>query len=92
MTAPTIDRSKSTGAVAAETVVRLRFNRRVERVHRLGPRPVGELLLELIKLVAPERRAYAHARVARYSALDPDVVRAVGGDQFAPTPIHAVSK
>ena len=65
-----------------------RFERDVARLHRLGPRAVGELLREI---------AAAHGladdieeRLARYARLEPNLVNALGGGGFPPAPLHAV--
>ena len=54
----------------------MRLRRDVERLHRLGPRPVYELLAE----IGRDRllMVYVERVVARYAALDPDVVAALG--------------
>jgi hypothetical protein len=59
-----------------------RLCRDVERLHRLGPRALFEFLLEISR----ERllRVDIEQRVARYAALDPSAVEALGGDQFPP--------
>jgi hypothetical protein len=59
-----------------------RLRRHVERLHRQGPRVLFELLSE----IGRERllRVDIEGRVARYAALDPDAVEALGGDQFPP--------
>jgi hypothetical protein len=49
----------------------LRLRHLIRRVHRLGPRPISEILLEF----APDRDVLA-ARLERYAALDPDLVEA----------------
>ena len=61
-----------------------RFRRLVERVHDLGPRPTTELLKELIG-TDDGLRADALFLLERYAALDPEIVRALGGDTFPPT-------
>lgn len=53
-------------------------------LHRLGPRPVLEAMLEV-----EAGRSVADV-LARYSRLDPCIVRALGGDDFAPLPLHVV--
>ena len=56
-----------------------RFRRAVERVHRLGPRICGELLLEV--------GADLH-RVERYASLDrypPSFLHGIGADAWAPS-------
>ena len=57
------------------------FRAEVRRLHALGPRPTGELLAEIATrhpAVAPVLRA----RLARYAAMDPDVVRWLGADDW----------
>jgi hypothetical protein len=60
------------------------YDRQVEALHRLGPRAVAELLRELA--ARGMRRHLVEETLARYAALDPEIVRAVGGDRFAPPP------
>ena len=81
----TTDRSRSTGSVAAETVANLRFRRKVERVHSLGPRVTAELLAE----IGAERniRTVIDNKLERYAALDPKAVTVTGGDDFWPAPL-----
>ena len=74
------------GEIAEEVLNNLRFRRQFEHLHRLGPRAVGELLLEVadhhdIELV-----------LARYARLDPDILKALGGDKFSPPPIYEVQR
>lgn len=66
-------------------VERLRFARDITRLHGLGPRPVGEFILEIVaKWPARQRKAFLD-RLARYAALNPALVRDVGADLW-PTP------
>ena len=71
--------------VAADIVADLRFRRRVERLHRLGPRAVAELLAE----IGAERSITTtiNQKLDRYTELDPAALEAAGGD-FWPFPIH----
>jgi hypothetical protein len=71
-----------------EAVADLRFERQVRLLHRLGPRPVAELLAEL----GAERniQTIIDRKLARYTKLTPEQLRATGGDRFPPTPIHRV--
>jgi hypothetical protein len=64
----------------------LRFRHAVERLHRLGPRPLYEMLVALgaSRLIRTE----IERQVERYAALDTHIVCAVGGDRFACAPIH----
>ena len=68
----------------------LRFAGLVRHLHRLGPKPVSELLKELI---GPDAGLQADTLflLEKYGALDPEIVRTLGGDDFAPLPIHAVA-
>ncbi len=67
---------KQLGAAIAEPT----FRRTVERVHALGPRALGELLIELE--ADPDT-------LARYARLTPTMLHATGGNRW-PTSIFAV--
>ena len=71
-----------------EAVQRLRRMRLVERVHNLGPRIAFELLDELDRHHGIG--ADLDRRLARYAGLDPEILRAVGGDRFPRLPIRIV--
>ena len=60
------------------------FFRLVEQLHRLGPRPVGECLLELAGI---DELVFL---LDRYGRLNPDVVEALGADKFPPPPLVLV--
>ena len=68
----------------------LQRDRLVFHLHRLGPRPVSELLKEL---VGDDEGLQADALflLEKYGALDPEIVRALGGDTFTPVifPVRA---
>ena len=71
-------------SVVVERVMRdLRRRRLYEQVFALGPRPSFELLMEI------HNGANLDARLARYAAVDPETIRALGGDQFPPS-LHRV--
>ena len=74
--------------VAADVVADLRFRRRVERLHRLGPRAVGELLAE----IAAERgiATVIDKKLETYVDLDSVALEAAGGDTFWPVPLREV--
>ena len=74
--------------VAADVVADLRFRRQVERLHRLGPRAVAELLAE----IGAERSitTIVDRKLDRYTDLDPAALEATGGDKFWPTPVREV--
>ena len=85
------ERPTKSGGVAAEIVGRLPFQRKVERVHRLGPRVLGEMLAEL----GAERSITTiiiDTKLTRYTELDPEAIEAAGGDDFWPLPLHQVRK
>jgi hypothetical protein len=65
-----------------------RLRRYAERIHKLGPRPLYEMLLELGKASGqPETIAVI---AGDFAAIDRDVLIALGGDQFHPAPIWRV--
>jgi hypothetical protein len=55
-----------------------RFRRLTERLHQLGPRPVGEALLAVAEGRDPI------AVLEEYAALDPEFVRYVGARDWPP--------
>ena len=61
----------------------LRRNQLVLHLHGLGPRPVSEYLKELLGIDA-ELQADALFLLEKYAALDPGIVRALGGSTFPP--------
>jgi hypothetical protein len=63
---------------------RLRRQRAVVVIHRLGARAVFELLDELARHHGIG--ADLDHRLERYADLDIDLLRTLGGDRFAPTP------
>jgi hypothetical protein len=67
---------------------RLRRRRQCELIWRLGARVFFELIDEL------DRRhglgADLDARLARYARLDPEILAAIGANQFPPAPLHIV--
>ena len=81
---------KSICAVAAETGSHPHFRRQVERLHRLGPRAVGEFLAEI-----GAERSIANVidrKLDTYTEVKPEALEATGGDDFPPNPIHEVRK
>ena len=65
-----------------------RFEHLCRQVHALGPRPMAELLAE-IATATGEPNLIAD-RLQAYAALDAEIVRAVGGDRFAPMPLQVM--
>ncbi|MCH8998781.1 MAG: hypothetical protein IID48_11075 [Proteobacteria bacterium] len=83
---------KATPSISLATIeagVDLRFRRQVERLHRLGPRALGELLAE----IGEQRlcRTYLEQRVRRYSEIDPKHLAALEGDRFPRPPLYEVA-
>ena len=74
--------------VKADAVADLRFRRRVERLHRLGPRAVAELLAE----IGVERGigTIIDRKLDLYVDLDIAAIEATGGDKFWPLPLRGV--
>jgi hypothetical protein len=55
-----------------------RLRRLADHLHTLGPRPIFEYLREIIAGADPVDR------LERYAELDPEVIRALGGDRLPP--------
>ena len=79
---------RGVGQIAAEIVADLRFRRRVERLHRLGPRATAELLAE----IGAERSitTIIDQKLNCYTELDPTALEAAGGTRFWPAPLREV--
>ena len=69
-----------------DMAARLKRQRRIEHLHRLGPRAVGELLYEVSEGEDLDRALEAYGR------LTPDMLEALSGDRFPPLPIHEVRR
>ena len=78
------------GRIAAEVVADFRFRRKVQRIYKLGPRAVGELLAE----IGAERSitTIIDQALDRYTELDPAAIESAGGDKFWPAPLHEVRR
>ena len=70
----------------ADMAARLKRQRRIEHLHRLGPRAVFELLHEVSEVEDLDRALDAYQR------LTPDLLKALGGDRFSPSPLHEVRR
>jgi hypothetical protein len=75
-------------ATQSQSLVRLRRQRHVEQIHRLGARIVFELLDELDRHHG--LGADLDRRLERYSSVEPDILAALGGDRFAAAPLRLV--
>jgi hypothetical protein len=60
-----------------------RFQRDVLRLHRLGEQALYELLIELGR--SRLMRTHIEQLVARYAAIDPEMLAATGGKQMPPS-------
>jgi hypothetical protein len=60
------------------------YRRNVTRLHAMGPRVLGEFLAELG--AGSYRMTDIESALERYSRLDPDIVRGLGGNRFPPRP------
>ena len=76
--------------VAADVVADLRFRRRVERLHRLGPRVTAELLAELGAELGVQTPI--DQKLAAYVEIGPEALEAAGGDKFWPVPLREVPR
>ena len=85
---PRFEGLRPIGALAAEIVADLRFRRQVLRLHRLGPRAVGEFLAEL----GAERSIMTliDHKLDTYAELKPETLEVTGGDGFWPVPVRRV--
>ena len=66
----------------------IRFQLAVARLHKLGPRPLFEMLIELGAQYL--LRTEIDAAVNRFAEIDPVLLDAAGGRDFAPVPLHGV--
>ena len=93
MTAPPRSLSgaaRPVGEITDDLVANLRFHRQAEKLHALGPRPYGELLVEIGEQL--KCRTFIEQRLRAYAALDPEVVRKLDGDRFPRPPLYEVKK
>ncbi len=83
-----IEPLRSIGQIAAEIVSDLKFRGQVIRLHRQGPRAVGEFLAG----IGAERgiTTIIDQKLERYAELEPETLEAAGGDDFWQPPIHEV--
>ena len=64
------------------------FERQVEHLHRLGPRPTAELLIEIARCTG--QSSFIAHRLEEYARLDRDILRALGADRFPPMPLTVI--
>ena len=85
-----VDGARRLDEVAGDLVADLRFHREAEKLHALGPRAVGELLME----IGEQRgiRTFIDQRLRAYAALDPEVARELDGAEFPRPPLYEVPR
>jgi hypothetical protein len=66
-----------------------RITQGLRRIHKTGERPSVELTLELARRL--DAFDSLERLVHRFSAADPKLLHAVGGDRFPPSPIRLVA-
>jgi hypothetical protein len=82
--------SSSASPCAPEALRRdARFRHLVHRLHQLGPRPVGELLLEFADAYGIEGDILA--RLEKLAELDPAAVARLGERIWPPVPLSEVA-
>ena len=74
------------GVTAPHVIAGLRRQRHVRQIHRLGPRAIDALLIE----IGAERgiTTIIERKVERYAGLDVNALELAGGDRFPALPIH----
>ena len=72
----------------SQELLRFRRQRQVEQIHTLRARVVFELLDQLDREY--DLGADLDRQLARFSAIDPALLRAVGGDKFAALPVRVL--
>ena len=65
------------------------YRRQVERLHKQGARPTGELLAEVA--VAHGLQSEIYERLTRYAAIPDEALDLISGRGFPPDPIYGVS-
>ncbi len=85
-----IEPFRSIGAIAAEVVSDLQFRRKVQRLHRQGPRVLGEYLAELG--VERDIGTIIDRKLDTYAEIEPETLEAAGGDDFWQPPLHGVER
>jgi hypothetical protein len=80
--------SHPAAALQDAAIGRLRRQRQIAAIHRLGARAVLELVEELDRYYGLGESL--DNRLERYAGLDLEVLRAVGGDRFPPRPLRGL--
>ena len=61
-----------------------RYRRHVEHLSNLGPKPIGEFLLQLVG-PSDDGRTALIVLLEQYARLSPEAVKAIGADVFPPS-------
>ena len=80
---------KRLGPIAAAIVADVRFRRKVERLHRRGPRAILEVLAEIA--AGHSNQNVVEQVLDRHLGVPEQALEAVGGDRLPPVPIRAVT-
>ncbi len=78
------------GEVVDDLVADLRFHREAEKLHTLGARPYGELLLEIGEQFGI--RTFIEQRLREYAAIPPETLRELDGNEFPRPPLYQVHR
>ena len=83
-----VEPRRSADMIEADVIADLRRQRHVRKLHRLGPRVLDELLVE----IGAERSitTIIERKIERYAGLDPEALATIGGDGFCPVSIREV--
>ena len=65
-----------------------RYEHMVEHLHSLGPRPFGELLIEIATTTGEPALIARH--LEEFARLDAELIRYLGGDRFPPMPLQVM--
>ena len=84
-----IEPFRSVGELAAEIVCDIKFRRRIERLHAMGPRLFAEMLAELA--ASHSLGTEIDRSLDRYLALDDTALDIANGHELPPIPLHEVS-
>ncbi len=79
-----------TGKVAAQFVANPQFQRKVDHLHRLGPRAVGEMLAHLG--AKHSIQTSIEQTVDHFAELEPEALDAAGGNRFWPAPLYKIRR
>ena len=85
-----IEPFRSVGELAAEIVCNIKFRRRIERLHAMGPRLFTEMLAELA--ASHSLGTVIDQSLDRYLALDDTALDITNGRKLPPAPLYEVSR